>query len=414
MEAKARAQPSKPPEGAKQKSAVISENWRTKKKVAFEEEDDEDDTTQPVPEKRVRETEKAREEARYPRTEMPYKSVKPLNTGARTQPVLNKERSQGNVGSNPGDKSYRIRAPIQRDGVTEEVMDHIHNTEVTIKLGDLYGLSKDLREGERIKLTKVRQPVSPKAPEVATLHTEEVPLPTEEILDLPLGHDALDIEELPQVGVFVTSQVMDNIPIGSVVAQDPYLQYLESLGEEESPKQIYVARESAPLRVTYPVINNRDSVESVLDSGSQIVSMALATAKEMGLIWNPRLQIYMQSANGSMEKSLGMARNVPFKWGAMTIYLQVHIINSPAYKVLLGRPFDILTTSQIENSADGGQVVTMTDPNTGRVYAVPTFDRGHVRGNPSNTGTTVEVLDQGNRPKPAAFLNKGFRNSSRS
>ena len=44
--------------------------------------------------------------------------------------------------------------PIHRDGVTDEVIDQIHNTEVTVKLGDLFGLSRELREGEQLKTYK--------------------------------------------------------------------------------------------------------------------------------------------------------------------------------------------------------------------------------------------------------------------
>jgi hypothetical protein len=414
MEAKSRPQPSKPPEGEKWKPSVNNGNWRVKKKVTFEEvDDDKDDELEPTPKETVREVEKAPEMVRQPYgKDMPYKNVRPLNTGDRTPSSFNKGGSQANAGIPAGEKSYRIRAPIQREGVTDEVIDQIHNTEVMVKLGDLFGLSRELREGERLKLTKVRQPVQPRAPEAVTMQTEEVPLSTKEVSDSPLGDDALDIEELPRVGVYVMAVSEGSIPAGSVVAQDPYLQYLESLEDEERPKQVYVARESAHLRVTYPVINNRDSIESVLDSGSQIVSMALDQAKSLGLIWDPKIQIYMQSANGTMEQSVGMARNVQFKWGTMTVYLQVHIISNPAYKVLLGRPFDVLTSSRVENSADGGQVVTMTDPNSGRMYAVPTFDRGTTKQAPHNNGTTVEVLNRDNK-RTAALADKGFRNSSR-
>jgi len=68
----------------------------------------------------------------------------------------------------------------------------------------------------------------------------------------------------------------------------------------------------------------------------------------------------MQSANRTVERTLGLARNVPFSFGAITIYLQVHVIKDPAYKVLLGRPFDVLTGSIVVNSTDGGQTVTIT------------------------------------------------------
>ena len=415
MEAKAKAQPSKPPEGVKWKAAAGNNDWRAKKKVTFVESDDEEETEQPVPEERVRETEKAPEVTRKPPgVDMPYRGVKPLNTGVRTQPGFNKDHTQANMGPGSGEKAYRIRAPIQRDGVTDEVIERIENTEVTVKLGDLYGISRELREGERLRLTKVRQPIPPKVPEVAAMQMEEVPLPTEELVDVPLAYDALDIAELPPVGVFVTTAAMGDmgdIPVGSMIAQDPYLQYLDSLPQGEEPKQVYVARDTAPLQVLYPVVNETATIESVLDSGSQIVSMASDLAKEIGLIWDPNLRIYMQSANGSMEQSVGLARNVRFRLGPMTMYLQVHIINKPAYKALLGRPFDLLTRSQIDHSVDGRPVITLTDPNTGKVCAMPTFDRGSGKSHQNNEGPTVE--SQGKKPDSASYVTRGFRSSSR-
>jgi hypothetical protein len=104
--------------------------------------------------------------------------------------------------------------------------------------------------------------------------------------------------------------------------------------------------------------------------------MAYDLAKEIGLTWDPDVQIYMQSANGSLEKSVGLARNVSFKFGDIVVYLQVHIINNPAYKVLLGRPFEILTESTFENGNDGSQIVTIKDPNTGRRTTMATLPRG--------------------------------------
>jgi hypothetical protein len=411
MEAKTRFQPSKPPEGVQWKTSTSDTDWRAKKATIEEVKDVEDAPV--VPEKSVRWADKLSAEGEKPaKTEMPYKGVKPLNVGARTWPAFNRGGTQVSAGGGFGEKSYRVRAPIQRDGVTEEVMDQIHNTEVTVRLGDLFGLSKELREGERLKLTKVRQPVPPKVPEVAAMHIEEVPLPTEEVLDLPLAYDALDMDKLPKVGVFVTTQAMDDIPAGSIVAQDPYLQYLENLSPEERPKQVYVARESAPLQVVYPMINRVSSLESVLDSGSQIVSMSLASAKTLGLVWDPGLRIFMESANKSMEESVGMARNVQFKWGTLAVYLQVHIIKNPAYEVLLGRPFDLLTRSHVENSGDGGQVITITDPNSGKKCAIPTFDRGALKRKAEAESRNDPSKDQDNNAKSTTFVKEGFHRSS--
>jgi hypothetical protein len=49
-------------------------------------------------------------------------------------------------------------------------------------------------------------------------------------------------------------------------------------------------------------VNGQGFIEAVVDSGSQIVSMALLEAEKMDLLWDPDVQIYMQSANGQLWK----------------------------------------------------------------------------------------------------------------
>ena len=63
----------------------------------------------------------------------------------------------------------------------------------------------------------------------------------------------------------------------------------------------------------------------------------------LAVSWDPDIKIQVQSANKTVEETLGLAKNVPFIFGDITVYLQVHIFTDPAYKVLLGRPFNVLT-----------------------------------------------------------------------
>jgi len=126
----------------------------------------------------------------------------------------------------------------------------------------------------------------------------------------------------------------------------------------------------------YPLINHVGKVESLLDGGSQIVSMLRAVAVELEITWDPDITVQMQSANRTLEQTLGLAKNVPFLFGHITVYLQVHVIDKPAYKVLLGRPFDTLTESEVKNARDGGQSLTLTDPNTGERCVMHTHERG--------------------------------------
>jgi len=87
---------------------------------------------------------------------------------------------------------------------------------------------------------------------------------------------------------------------------------------------------------------------------------------------DPTIVLNMQSMNGKVDQSLGLARNVPMHIGDITLYIQIHVIRSPAYDILLGRPFDILTKSIVQNYVNKDQTITIRDPNSGHITTIPT------------------------------------------
>ena len=113
-----------------------------------------------------------------------------------------------------------------------------------------------------------------------------------------------------------------------------------------------------------------------MDSGCQVITISKAVSHELAITYNLTFRISMQSANGELYVLLGLARNVPFKIGPVTFYLQVHVIDSNAYDILLGHPFDLLTESIIRNFANEDQTITIHDPNTSQHVTVPTLARG--------------------------------------
>jgi hypothetical protein len=90
-----------------------------------------------------------------------------------------------------------------------------------------------------------------------------------------------------------------------------------------------------------------------VDPGSEIVSVAKCVVEWLGLSWDLDITIYMQSANTQLKQSAGLAHNVRFTFGDIYVYLQVHVIETTAYDILLGRPFDILTRLNIQNFSSG-------------------------------------------------------------
>jgi hypothetical protein len=87
----------------------------------------------------------------------------------------------------------------------------------------------------------------------------------------------------------------------------------------------------------------------------------------------------MVSAKGGVDQLLGLAKNIPFKIGEITVYLQVHVLRQPAYDILLGRPFDVLTELVVVNYSNENQTITILDPNTGCKATVPTVKHGSYR-----------------------------------
>jgi len=84
----------------------------------------------------------------------------------------------------------------------------------------------------------------------------------------------------------------------------------------------------------------------------------------------------MQSANGTVDHSLGIIENLVFHFGTIELQLQVHIIEDPTYDILLGHPFDVLTESSIKNYCNKNQTITITDPNNpSRVATMQTHPR---------------------------------------
>jgi hypothetical protein len=195
---------------------------------------------------------------------------------------------------------------------------------------------------------------------------------------LPMALDDLnDDDDEPVAATFINSvMTVSQPPPGSLIIPDPYETYLKTLPAGVVPRQLIVAKESSALRSIFPLVDHQQQVESIIDPGSQIIAMAKEICMELGLIYDPAVILNMQSANGEVDRSLGLARNVPIQIGDITLYVQIHVICNPAYDILLGRPFNILTESVVRNFANEDQTITICDPNSGHRATVPTMPRG--------------------------------------
>ncbi|KAG6881813.1 hypothetical protein C0995_000520, partial [Termitomyces sp. Mi166 len=151
---------------------------------------------------------------------------------------------------------------------------------------------------------------------------------------------------------------------GTVGAVDPVEAFYNHWPPEHHAS-LCIAKDTDSLRAIMVVIDGKEEVECIVDSGSQIVSMLEEIAHHLGLVYDPMVVLNMQSANGAIDQLRGLARNVPCTIAGLTIYLQVHVISQPAYDILLGKPFDVLTHSIVRTLSAHETVIMITNPNGG-------------------------------------------------
>ena len=305
--------------------------------------------------------------------ELPFVEVQPLPVVGKGQTKTNNKSADSDnlekllgvpkLSVEPG---FKNRAPLQLDERAKElVQDALKNT-ICITTEDLLNVSEPMRQELKKLLMKKRMEKK------SVSFAAEVDLKN----DTSEAIETISAERLPGATYEILAEDTNGMSKGSVVVNDPVMQYLNALAPGEKPKSVVVAAESHALRTVYPLINRVGEVESLLDAGSQIVSMSKEVATALQVTWDPDIIVHMESANKALERTLGLAKNVPFVFGPITVYLQVHVIEKVAYKVLLGRPFDTITESEVKNSRDGSQSLTLTDLNTGERCVMTTHERG--------------------------------------
>lgn len=297
-------------------------------------------------------TEKAK--VAYPKEKaLPYVDVTPLGESLKATISAHRDTKIG--------PAYKNLAPVEVGLDIEKLVEQVLDLEISVPLRNLAGVSGAIQKEIRKQVTKSKVPVETEQNETQNLVVETKP--------------SIRVESLPVAMYAEMTDKLNDIPEGYFIADDPILQYLET-HKDASPDDLVVAETSESLRSIYMTINRIGQEECLLDNGSMIVSMARETAIQLGLTWDPLIRFNMESASNHVEKTLGLARNVRFSVGGINVFLQVHILEDPPYKILLGRPFEKFTSCKSNTKPDGSSELTLTDPNSKKSAIVPTYSRG--------------------------------------
>ncbi|KAI9060949.1 hypothetical protein FKP32DRAFT_1576974, partial [Trametes sanguinea] len=304
------------------------------------------------------------EEARAPRAPTPMptsgrseKGQEPEHPFAKARDATYAPPTVRNFGAPPPkpkeperEAAYRTQAPVHDIKFAEEIFARSMKTPViTLSPEELLSIAPEVRAKYREAVTPRRVPTT-RSVNFATV--EEVP----------------DEDDTAGAEQFLASVSCSGEPLepGAYVLPDPYEVYLRDVAPDREPSPLNVAKESYALRSIVGLVDNKEYVEAIVDPGCMVIAMSENVCHALGMWYDPSIQLHMISANGEVDKSLGLVRNVPFCVADIVLYLQVHVIRNAAYDMLLGRPFDVLTKSVVKNFENEDQTITIRCPNTGQ------------------------------------------------
>ena len=135
------------------------------------------------------------------------------------------------------------------------------------------------------------------------------------------------------------------------------------------------AEPTLPLRTLNVILDGTVSVTGILDSGCQVVIICRDIWEKLGAPLKHKWVMFMESANGQANATMGMLPRIWFTVGEINLYCMVQVVWEAPFKCLIGWPFMALAQAVSREFQDGTAHLTLTDPNTRASITVPTQAR---------------------------------------
>ncbi|KAG5731785.1 hypothetical protein E4T56_gene1558 [Termitomyces sp. T112] len=188
------------------------------------------------------------------------------------------------------DGTYQTMPPIYNIEQSKAVFKWVLSTKVTVSVGELCSVSQDIRN-------QFRTVVMPK--QLVGTSANIVQDPSDIFEDILPTFAIEEPQFLLGSNTNTTNRLTsDKAPFASV---DPVEAYINLLPHGEEPVVLTVAKDSQSLHTVMMLIDNKEEVECIHDSGSQIILMSAEIASNIGLSYDPNIVLNMQSTNGTMD-----------------------------------------------------------------------------------------------------------------
>ncbi|EED81822.1 predicted protein [Postia placenta Mad-698-R] len=180
--------------------------------------------------------------------------------------------------------AYKTIIPVIQPKLAKEIFQRSMKSQfVTLTPEELLSIAPDVR-------TKYCDTITPKR-----ISTE--PIVSAHIVEIG-ADEVLTINQLS------CSDAM--LEPGATIVPDPYETYLKHIPHGEHPAEFTVARDSNAICSIIALVDNKEQIECIVDPGSQIVAMLEEVCLGLNLLFDPTIQLNMQSANGEVDRSLGL------------------------------------------------------------------------------------------------------------
>ena len=210
--------------------------------------------------------------------------------------------------------AYRTVAPIAEKSLVEEVYKQaVHDTKVVLMVEELLNISPDFRERFRKESTPWRVSIKEmeKNPELTVrLHLIEESLfkgegrIKEVFKSMEISKENSQFPKKEKDGLGENSNREEENKgqdMKGYIIPDHYETYLHTLKPGQERLELTVAKESHSLRMLMMEIDSWIKVESIIDPGCQVIALSKAICHNLGLSYDPTVQLNMQSANGEVD-----------------------------------------------------------------------------------------------------------------
>ncbi|KAJ3816102.1 hypothetical protein F5880DRAFT_1494618, partial [Lentinula raphanica] len=197
-----------------------------------------------------------------------------------------------NLGAPPKDngRNYKYWAPIETEAAVDRVVEMGLQSMVSIRQDDLLVIAPEYRRKVKEAVTSCR-----------------------------IGVDGALLEDAGYLeGVYMLKSPTCCTPDILILV------LFSDQGLAEEGDEYFVAKETLSIRGVNATIGKR-AAHCILDSGCSLVVASLAACNAFGFAFDTDKKIILQSANGNTNWSIGLARDVPFRFGEVIAFLQHRI-----------------------------------------------------------------------------------------